>query len=93
MHAAYELDCRTSGAEIQVLERSPVPAVRHGGVVTLANWSFRLHGPALQGLTGRGHWQTLIARPPYCIPDAPQQVLAALPLRRTTSAGGCYAPR
>jgi hypothetical protein len=93
VHAGYELDCRTSGAEIQVLERSPVPAVRHGGVVTLANWSFRLRGPALQGLTGRGHWQTLIARPPYCVPDAPRQVLAALPLRRTTSAGGCYAPR
>jgi hypothetical protein len=93
VHAAYELDCRTSGAEIQVLERSPVPAVRRGGVVTLANWSFRLHGADLQGLTGRGHWQTLIARPPYCVPDAPRQVLAALPLRRTTSAGGCYAPR
>ena len=93
VHASYELDCRTSGAEIQVLERSPVPAVRRGGVVTLANWSFRLHGAGLQGLTGRGHWQTLIAQPPYCVPDVPRQVLAALPLRRTTSAGGCYAPR
>jgi hypothetical protein len=93
VHAAYELDCRTSGAEVQVLERSPVAAVRHGSVVTLANWSFRLFGLALQGLTGHGRWQTLIARPPYCIPAAPREALAALPLRRVTPAGGCYAPR
>jgi hypothetical protein len=92
VHAAYELDCRTSGAEVQVLEHTPARAIRHGEVVTLANWSFRLHGPALQGLTGRGRWRTLIARPPYCIPAAPQEALAALPLRRTTPAGGCYAP-
>ncbi len=92
VHAAYELDCRTSGAEVQVLEHTPVRAIRHGAVVTLANWSFRLHGPALQGFTGRGRWRTLIARPPYCIPAAPQEALAALPLRRTTPAGGCYAP-
>ena len=93
VHATFELDCRTSGAEVQVLERSPVPAIRHGATVTLANWSFRLRGPALQGLTGRGHWLTLVARPPYCVPDAPRDVLAALLLRPTTSAGGCYAPR
>ncbi len=93
VHAAFELDCRTSGAELQVLERSPVRAVRHGAVVTLGNWSFRLHGSSLQGLTGHGRWVTLIPRPPYCIPDAPREVLAALPLRRTTPAGGCYAPR
>jgi hypothetical protein len=92
VHAAYELDCRTSGAEVQVLEHTPVRATRHGAVVTLANWSFRLHGPALQGFTGREHWRSLIARPPYCIPAAPQEALAALPLRRTTAAGGCYAP-
>ena len=93
VHAAYELDCRTSGAEIRVLERSPVAAVRRGSVVTLANWSFRLRGPALQGRTGHRPWQTLIAQPPYCIPAAPREALAALPLRRVTPAGGCYVPR
>ena len=92
-HAAFELDCRTSGAEVQVLERSPVATVRHGATVTLANWSFRLHGSAVQGLTGHGGWLTLVARPPYCVPDVPREALAALPLRPTTPAGGCYAPR
>jgi hypothetical protein len=92
VHAAFELDCRTSGAEVQVLEASPVAPVRHGATVTLANWSFRLHGRALEGLTGHGHWLTLVARPPYCVPDVPREVLAVLPLRPTTSAGGCYAP-
>ncbi len=93
VHAAYELDCRTSGAEIQVLERSPVAAVRHGSAVRLANWSFRLQGPALQGRTGHGRWQTVIAHPPYCTPAAPREALVALPLRRVTPAGGCYVPR
>jgi hypothetical protein len=93
VHATFELDCRTAGAEVQVLEASPVAAVRHGGTVTLANWSFRLRGHALEGLTGRGRWVTLVARPPYCVPEVPHEVLAALPLRRTTTAGGCYAPR
>ncbi|HUK98802.1 MAG TPA: hypothetical protein VLV46_14215 [Gaiellaceae bacterium] len=93
VHASFELDCRTSGAEVQVLERSPVAAVRHGSTVTLANWSFRLHGSAVQGLTGHGRWETLVARPPYCVPDVPREALAALPLRPTTPAGGCYAPR
>ncbi len=93
VHATFELDCRTSGAEVQVLEAAPVAPVRHGPIVTLANWSFRLHGRALEGLTGHGRWMTLVTRPPYCVPDVPRQVLAALPLRRTTPAGGCYAPR
>jgi hypothetical protein len=93
VHADYELDCRTSGAEIRVLERSPVAAVRHGSVVTLANWSFRRHGPAIQGLTGHGRWQILVARPPYCVPAVPREALAALRLRPVTPAGGCFAPR
>jgi hypothetical protein len=93
VHATFELDCRTSGAEVQVLERSPVAAVRHGSTVTLANWSFRLRGSALEGRTGHGPWQTLVARPPYCVTDVPREVLAALRLRPTTSAGGCYVPR
>ena len=93
VHAAYELDCRTSGAEIQVLERSPVPAVRHGAVVTLANWSFRLRGEALEGRTATLGWRALIVRPPYCVPAAPREALVALGLRRTTPSGGCFAPR
>ena len=68
VHATFELDCRTSAAEVQVLERSPVPATRHGATVTLANWSFRLRGPALQGLTGHGHWLTLVAGRPTASP-------------------------
>jgi len=93
VHATFELDCRTSGAEFQVLERSPVAAVRHGSTVTLANWSFRLHRPALEGRAGHGSWQTLVARPPYCVTAVPREVLASLRLRPTTPAGGCYAPR
>jgi len=94
VHAAYELDCRTSGAELQVLERSPVAAVRHAsGTVTLANWSFRLHRRALEGRTARIGWRVLIAHTPYCIPAAPREVLVALRLRPTTPSGGCFAPR
>jgi hypothetical protein len=93
VHADYELDCRTTGAEIQVLERSPVAAVRHGTVVTLANWSFRLHGRALEGRFGRHPWLTLIARPPYCQPDAPRDVLVAFRLRPVSPSAGCFLPR
>jgi hypothetical protein len=93
VHAAYELDCRTSGAEVQVLERAPVPASRHGAVVTLANWSFRLQRATLEGRAAGGRWVTLVARPPFCVTDVPRAVLVALRLRRTAPAGGCYAPR
>ena len=93
MHADYELDCHTSGAELQVLERSPVRAVRHGPVVTLANWSFRVRGRALEGRTARLGWRILIERPPYCVPAAPREALVALRLRATTPSGGCFAPR
>jgi hypothetical protein len=93
VHAAYELDCRTSGAELQVLERSPVPAVRHGAVVTLANWSFRLHDRALEGRTAQIGWRVLIEHAPYCIPAAPREALVALRLRPTTPSGGCFGPR
>jgi hypothetical protein len=93
VHADYELDCRTSGAELQTLERSPVAAVRHGAVVTLANWSFRLERAALQGRTQAGRWQTLIAKAPYCIPAAPREALVALRLRPKTPNGGCFAPK
>lgn len=93
VHADYELDCRTSGAELQTLERSPVAAVRRGGVVTLANWSFRLRRTELQGRTGVGRWRTLIARAPYCVPAAPREALVALRLRAKTPHGGCFAPR
>ncbi len=93
VHADYELDCRTSGAELQTLERSPVGAVRHGSVVTIANWSFRLLRTRLQGRDAAGRWQTLIAHAPYCIPTAPREALVALRLRPTTAHGGCFAPR
>src|SRR2546423_6354490 len=32
VHAVYELDCRRGREELQVLERTPVAAVRHGAV-------------------------------------------------------------
>ena len=93
MHAAYELECRRGAAVLQVLERSPVPAVRRSdGTVRLANWRFRLDGRTLLAREdGRSTW-TRIARAPFCIPAAPREVLVALRLRQLTPHGGCFAP-
>jgi hypothetical protein len=91
--ATYELDCRRGWQELQVLERAPVPVTRSGATATLANWSFRLDGAALEGRSGAGPWHLLIGRAPYCVPDAPREVLVALRLRPTTPSGGCFERR
>jgi hypothetical protein len=75
---AVELTCRVGEARIDLLERSPVPARRHGPDVTLANLTFRL---------GRG---VLSGRGPWCVPDVPREVLVALRLRPLTTHGGCF---
>lgn len=76
-----ELSCRNGGARIELLERSPVEAVRRGDAVTLANLTFRLgRGP----LSGNGPW---------CVPDVPREVLVAFRLRPTTPNGGCFGRR
>lgn len=90
---ADELDCRNGDLELQMLHHPPVPATRHGALVTLANWSFRLFGESLRGRSGIGPWHVLVRRPPFCVPAAPLEVLVALRLRRTTQVGECFAPR
>lgn len=91
--AQSALDCTRGDAEFKVLSRSPVPAVRHGVFVTLANWTFARFGLSLEGRSGIGPWHTLMRRPPYCVPAAPVEALIALRLRRTTRSGNCFAPR
>ena len=90
MHTAYELDCRRGAADVQVLERSPVRAVRHGPVVTLANWSFLLRRRTLLAREDEHAWFRL-ARPPFCVPAVPREVLVALRLKPLTPDGGCFA--
>jgi hypothetical protein len=77
---------------IQVLERSPVPAVRRSGGVRLANWLFRLRGRALQARQDGSSWMTL-GRAPFCVPVAPRDVLVALRLRSLTPSSGCFTLR
>ncbi len=89
---AVELDCRRGESRLQVLERSPIAAVRHRGVVSLANWVFRLRGSRLEGRSRVGPWRLLIAKAPYCEPAAPHEVLVALRLRPQTRHGGCFVP-
>jgi hypothetical protein len=91
VHASYELECRDGEAVIQVLERSPVPAVRRAsGVVRLANWLFRLRARSLLAREdGTTRWLT-IARAPFCVPAAPREVLVALRLKPLTPHGGCF---
>ena len=91
MHALYELDCRRPGAEVQVLERAPVPALRHDGVVSVANWSFRLSGNRIDARPGRGRWVGL-GGAPFCVPAVPREALVALRLRPLTPSGGCFGP-
>jgi hypothetical protein len=84
-----ELACTFGTEDIDLLERSPVaPRVRNG-MVTLANWSFRLEGAFLQA-RNRTTWRSL-GHAPWCIPDAPQEVLVALRLRPVTPDAGCFA--
>jgi hypothetical protein len=87
------LDCLNGATELEVLRRSPVPATRHGALVTLANWSFQLDGRSLRGRSGLGPWHLLIRRPPFCAPAAPREALVALRLRQTTATGNCFVPR
>jgi hypothetical protein len=88
-----ELTCTHTAQKIELLERSPVPAkVEPGGVVTLSNWSFRLHGAVLQGRQDALGWLSL-GRAPWCIPDIPREALLALPLKSVTPDGGCFGPR
>lgn len=91
MHAAYELDCRRGGQDLRVLERSPVPVVVRNRVATLANWSFRVRAHALEAHEGSLGWISL-GPPPWCVPDAPREVLLALRLRSLTPDGGCFGP-
>lgn len=88
MHAAYELDCREGSREVQILESAPMRATRHGDVVTLADWSFRIADGVLQARRQRV-WIDL-SGPPYCVTDAPGAVLVALGLRSETPHGGCF---
>lgn len=88
---AVELRCTFGIEKIELLERSPVPARVHGGVVTLANWSFRLHGRTLQG-RNRKLWRSF-GGAPWCIPDLPREALLALKLTPVTPDGGCFAAR
>ena len=90
--ADYELECRNGEAVIRVLERSPVPAVRRKGGVRLANWFFRLRGRTLTAREDGGASIT-IGRAPFCVPDAPREVLVALRLRKLTPNGGCFTVR
>ena len=89
MHGAVELSCRDGSRLLALLERSPVPARRRGAVVTLANWSFRLVGPEIEGRELHGAWRPL-GRAPWCVPGVPREALVALRLRPVTPHGGCF---
>jgi hypothetical protein len=86
-----ELRCTFGTEEIDLLERSPVPARASAGVVTLANWSFRLRRGTLLGRNAKP-WRSF-GRAPWCIPDLPREVLLALKLKAVTPDGGCFAAR
>lgn len=92
--STIELTCTNAkGQRIELLERSPVPVTRgRDGAVTLANWSFRLHGPVVEARENALGWISL-GRAPWCVPDVPREVLLALPLRSLTPDGGCFARR
>jgi hypothetical protein len=85
-----ELRCTAGDERIDLLERSPVAARRSGATVTLANWSFRLRGAEIEARS-TGAWQAL-GGPPWCVPDAPREVLVAFRLRPITPNGGCFRP-
>lgn len=89
MHAAYELDCRQGGRDLQVLESVPGAGTKHRETVTLAGWGFRVVGGHLVARSPNG--ETLdLGGSPFCVTAAPRQALAALGLRPTTPAGGCF---
>lgn len=79
--------CSSGDERIQVLARSPVSATRANGVVTIANWAFRLQGVLLEARQdGRG-WLSL-GRAPWCPPAVPREALAAL--GRHADRNGCF---
>ena len=94
VRGTIELDCRNGTRRIEVLERSPVPAVRRpDGSVRLANWLFRIRARRLEAREDGGvRWQR-IAGPPWCVPSAPREALVALRLRPLTAHGGCFSLR
>lgn len=87
-----ELDCWRGAVKVRVHDRAPVAPVRRGGVVTLANWSFRVWRDVLQGRRDERRWIAL-GRPPFCVPVAPREVLVALRLRPLRADGNCFVPR
>jgi hypothetical protein len=90
--ASVELSCTATSSRIDLLERSPVPAARHGAAVVLSNWTFRLRGRVVLGRPAQGsRWQTL-ARRAWCVPEVPREVLTAFRLTPTTPHGGCFRP-
>lgn len=86
-----ELTCTLGTEKIELLERSPVPARAHDGIVTLANWSFRLRRRTLLGRNEKT-WRSF-GPAPWCVPDLPREVLVAVKLRPLTPDGGCFAAR
>jgi hypothetical protein len=88
---SVKIDCRRGFTSVQALVHAPATVVRRGAVVTLADWSFRLHGHTLQARQGSRRWRTL-GHAPFCAPVAPSEVLRALPLRPAATAG-CFVPR
>jgi hypothetical protein len=84
---SIERTCRSGDGSIEILVRSPVAVTRVGGVVTIANWSFRLHGLVLQARQDERGWLSL-GPAPWCAPEAPLEALEALRLDHT--AGGCF---
>lgn len=75
------------GDRIDLLARSPVDPIVANGVVTLANWSFRVKRPTLQFReSGTKTWRSA-GRAPWCAPAIPQEVLTSLRLRPR---GACF---
>jgi hypothetical protein len=82
-----ERTCSKGDDRIEVLARSPVAVSESGGVVTIANWSFRVHGRVLQARQDERGWLSL-GLAPWCAPDAPLEALEALHLHRAGE--GCF---
>ena len=87
-----ELDCWRGAVKVRLHERAPVAAVRQGGLVKLANWTFRVSRDVLQGRRDGRSWIVLGHRP-FCVPVAPRGVLAALRLKALRANANCFVPR
>jgi hypothetical protein len=82
-----ERTCSSGDERIEVLARSPVAPARVNGVVTIANWSFRLQGAVLEARQNARNWLSL-GRAPWCPPAVPQEALEAL--GRHADRDGCF---